>query len=91
MSGRIEMYDTQKEITSKWSKNESFNVRPAGVDIGKDDEGGSGGTTDYPDLNDKPQINGHTLVGNMSQDDLGITGGEPLTNEQMANLISILS
>lgn len=90
MSGRIEMYETEKEITSKWSKNEQFKVRAAGVDIGEDETGG-GGTTEYPDLNDKPKINGHTLVGDMTQDDLGITGGEPLTNEQMANLISILS
>ena len=34
--------------------------------------GGSGGTSDYPDLNNKPQINGHTLVGNQTGADLGL-------------------
>jgi hypothetical protein len=42
MSGRIETYDSRKEQTSKWSQNEAFNVREAGVDIGKD--GGQGGS-----------------------------------------------
>lgn len=33
--------------------------------------GGSGGTTDYTDLTNKPQIDGVTLVGNVSTADLG--------------------
>lgn len=33
--------------------------------------GGSGGTTDYTDLTNKPQIDGVTLVGNVSAADLG--------------------
>lgn len=33
--------------------------------------GGSGGTTDYVDLTNKPQIDGVTLVGNVSAADLG--------------------
>ena len=72
MSGRIEMYDNQKEPTSKWSRNESFAVKDAGVDIGADPEGGSGGTTDYVDLSNKPQINSIELNGNKSLDDLYI-------------------
>ena len=72
MSGRIEMYDNVKEPTSKWSRNESFAVKDAGVDIGADPEGGSGGTTDYSDLTNKPQINGVTLNGDKSLEDLGI-------------------
>lgn len=32
MSGRIEMYDSKKEPTSKWSRNESFKIRESGVD-----------------------------------------------------------
>ena len=43
MSGRIEIYDSRKEQTSKWSQNEAFSVREAGVDIGKDG-GGQGGS-----------------------------------------------
>ena len=34
--------------------------------------GGGGGTDDYTALNNLPQINGHTLVGNMSTSDIGI-------------------
>lgn len=33
---------------------------------------GSGGTTDYTDLTNKPQINGHELSGNQSSEDLGL-------------------
>lgn len=33
---------------------------------------GSGGTTDYNDLTNKPQINGHELSGNQSSEDLGL-------------------
>ena len=35
--------------------------------------GGSSGVSDYNDLNGKPQINGVTLQGNMTLEDLGIT------------------
>ena len=42
MSGRIETFDSRKEQTSKWSQNEAFSVREAGVDIGK--SGGQGGS-----------------------------------------------
>lgn len=33
---------------------------------------GSGGTTDYTDLENKPQINGHELSGDQSSEDLGL-------------------
>ena len=36
------------------------------------ESGGSGGTSDYSDLTNKPQINGVTLSGNKSLADLGI-------------------
>ena len=35
-------------------------------------QGGGSGTSDYEDLSNKPQINGHTLIGNLSSDDLDI-------------------
>ena len=35
--------------------------------------GGGGGTNDYDDLNDKPQVNSVTLSGNQTSTDLGIT------------------
>lgn len=34
--------------------------------------GGGGGTKDYQQLSNKPQINGHVLLGNQSSSDLGI-------------------
>ena len=34
--------------------------------------GGGGGTSDYDDLSDKPQINGNTLTGNKTSENLGI-------------------
>ena len=40
--------------------------------------GGSGGTSDYEQLYKKPQINGHTLIGNKTAADLGITGGSDI-------------
>ena len=45
-----------------------------------------GGTSDYTDLTNKPQINGHTLSGNQSASDLGLgtyskpSGGIPATD-----------
>lgn len=34
--------------------------------------GGGGGTSDYDDLTNKPQINGNTLTGNKTSANLGI-------------------
>ena len=91
MSGRIETYDSEKDETSKWSKNEVFKIRSAGVDIEKDYSGG-GGTTDYRDLENKPLINGRTLIGDKdSEDDLGITDSEPLTYTQLKSLADKLN
>lgn len=51
--------------------------------------GGGGGTSDYTDLSNKPQINGHTLSGNKTASDLGLapagayvkpSGGIPKTD-----------
>lgn len=41
--------------------------------------GGSGGTDDYSDLSNKPQINGVTLAGNKSASDLGLLSGQGVT------------
>ena len=45
--------------------------------------GGSGGTTNYNDLTNKPSINGVELSGNKTSDDLGISG---MTEEQEEQL-----
>ena len=49
----------------------------------KNSGGGSGGTTNYNDLTNKPQINGVELSGNKTSDDLGISG---MTEEQEEQL-----
>lgn len=91
MSGRIEMYDEGKEMTSKWSRNSKMSVKESGVDIGKDSEGG-GGTTDYNALENKPRINGHQLIGDKrSEADLDIPEADPLTSNQFNTLMGILS
>ena len=43
-----------------------------GTDIYNISGGGSTGTTDYNELDNKPQINGHPLVGNQTGDELGL-------------------
>lgn len=70
MSGRIETTDSRKDKTSKWSQNESFGIKESGVDIGKDSEEKK--AENYAELINKPQINGITLVGNKSLNDLDI-------------------
>lgn len=35
--------------------------------------GGPGGTSDYEQLENMPEINGHTLIGNQTSAELGIT------------------
>lgn len=53
--------------------------------------GGGGGTTDYNLLQNLPQINGVTIKGNNDGKHYELVNQEDhLTNEQMAELISIL-
>jgi hypothetical protein len=40
--------------------------------------GGSGGTSDYTDLTNKPSINGHTLSGNQTGADLGLANSSDI-------------
>lgn len=48
--------------------------------------GGGGGTTNYNALQNKPQINGHTLTGNMTSSDLDISGTlSGLTDTDISN------
>lgn len=64
MSGRIETFDSRKEQTSKWSQNEAFSVREAGVDIGK--SGGQGGSNVSVDqvVTSGREVAGVTVDGN---------------------------
>ena len=54
------------------------------------DAGGEGGTDDYTNLNNKPQINSVTLVGNKSFDDLGIGSDIDLQPSQLDNLLDLI-
>lgn len=49
--------------------------------------GGGSGTTDYNDLENKPSIEGTTLVGDLTLADIGV---EPLTEEQIAILKTLI-
>lgn len=49
--------------------------------------GGGGGTTDYEELTNKPSINGTTLSGDMSSEELDILDGT-ITSEEINNLWS---
>lgn len=53
--------------------------------------GGSGGTSNYNDLQNKPQINGTTLSGNKTGDSLGLlSAGDELTPAQINDLTNLL-
>ena len=58
--GAIYLYDKEATPTAETGKFTKF-------------EGGSGGTSDYNNLSNRPQINSVTLSGNKSLADLGIT------------------
>lgn len=47
------------------------------------------GSTDYEQLENKPAINGHTLIGDQTSEDLGIQVVEALTTEQLTTLLNI--
>lgn len=56
------------------SEGPALKVRPIGnMGGGGDSGGGSSGTKNYPDLLNKPRINGVELVGNKTSKDLGLT------------------
>lgn len=59
--GKLYMYSKTNEMDPETGK---FRVLESG--------GGGGGTSDYTELDNKPQINGNTLVGDKSNADLGI-------------------
>lgn len=54
--------------------------------------GGDGGTTDYEELDNKPKINGVTLTGNKTSEDLHIDACDcdELTTGQVNALIALL-
>lgn len=49
--------------------------------------GGSGGTSDYTDLSNKPEINGRQLIGNKTAADLGLQTAIDTTHKLDADLV----
>lgn len=63
--------------TDKYYKFKSTNTVDASTGKWRERQsGGSGGTTDYEDLNNKPSINDIELDGNKTSDDLGLASKE---------------
>ena len=53
--------------------------------------GGGGGTDDYNDLSNKPQVNGVSLAGNKTSDDLDLLGeNDNLTPTQINDLLGLI-
>lgn len=50
---------------------------------------GGGGTSDYEDLTNKPQINGHTLTGNQTGAELGLKESVPITTAEYNALVQV--
>ena len=46
----------------------------------------AGGTTDYLDLSNKPQINGNTLTGNKTTSDLGINADNVMMSDDVTSV-----
>ena len=68
-SGNLSVQSTLVSGTNIKTINNQSILGSGNISIGG---GGGGGTDDYTALNNLPQINGHTLVGNMSTSDIGI-------------------
>ena len=61
------------------------------IDLCKPSSGGSGGSSDYSDLTNKPKINNNTLSGNKTSAQLGLVGdvqvnGTSVTTDGVANI-----
>ena len=74
------------EAESTESGNEPILYKIHGLKFGTAAAGG--GTTDYEQLQNLPQINGHTLTGDQSASDLGLEN--PLTQEQLDALLALI-
>lgn len=68
----IEGSGTEVVANPEGTATESLTKIQIGEDIFNIPSGGSGGTSDYTDLTNKPSINGTTLSGNKTSSDLGL-------------------
>lgn len=85
--GSVETLNPGQSATATITGTPAKPVLNLGIPQGqKGDSGGGSGTSDYTQLSNKPQINGHTLSGNQSAADLGLgtyskpSGGIPKTD-----------
>lgn len=69
---KINDYPAEGDLTKITTGECEIEIIPSVFPLNTNEQGGGGGTSDYTDLSNKPQINGHTLVGNQSSSDLGI-------------------
>lgn len=88
--GTVETLPATSPATATITGTPAEPVLNLGIPQGqKGDPGGSSGTTDYRELENKPQINGHTLNGNQSASDLGLgTYSKPDTGIPKTDLAS---
>lgn len=52
--------------------------------------GGEGGTSDYEQLSNLPQINGETIIGNLSSEDLGLASKTELDSKMIRYIIKLV-
>ena len=88
--GTVETLPATSPATATITGTPAEPVLNLGIPQGpKGDPGGSTGTTDYRELENKPQINGHTLNGDQSASDLGLgTYSKPGTGIPKTDLAS---
>ena len=88
--GTVETLPATSPATATITGTPAEPVLNLGIPQGpKGDPGGSSGTTDYRELENKPQINGHTLSGDQSASDLGLgTYSKPGTGIPKTDLAS---
>lgn len=70
---KVNDYPTEGDLTKITTGEGEIEIIPSVFPLNTSEQGGGGGTSDYNDLANKPKINGHTLTGNQSASDLGIT------------------
>lgn len=70
--GRVDTLNPEQDAYVNITGTPSVVVLSFGIPRGRDGESGTGGTSDYSTLENKPSINNITLNGNLSLDDLNI-------------------
>lgn len=88
-SSKIVQLDALKNLYLQAGDNIIFEDYPLTGGIKISATGGSGGTTDYTQLTNKPQINGIELTGNKNGNDLGLANESEI--EELGNEVNQLT